>query len=73
MIWIHFEQHSRWHAVLYSGEGFHVTYCGRYAPADLEQCSEPRARCACCKVRIARPYLMPIELRQKLQKARTAS
>jgi len=72
-MWIHFEQGVRWHAVLATGPGHAITFCGRYAPGDAVQREDPPARCSCCSSRIDHPYLLPVELRQKLERAKGAA
>ena len=72
MIWIRFEPHSRYHAVLWQGPGYQLTYCGRYAPLGIETSADPAQKCGACKVRVSKPYLLPIELRQKLEQAKGA-
>jgi hypothetical protein len=64
--WIRFEQYRRYHAVCAEWQGQYWTYCGMcVAGAGVgDEKSAPPARCACCRSRLKRPYLIPERLIQ---------
>jgi hypothetical protein len=64
--WIRFEQYRRYHAVCAEQQGRYWTYCGMcVAGAGVrDEKSAPPARCACCRSRLKRPYLIPERLIQ---------
>ena len=59
--WIRFENYNRFHAVYEILEAECWTYCGRAVLLEriVNRTSTPPARCACCRSRLALPYLIP--------------
>jgi hypothetical protein len=74
--WIHFETHSRFHAVYFQvryhgapqGGVTHrfLTYCGREVDPDHVhgETEKPAEKCSCCRRRMRRAYLIPEGLRR---------
>ncbi len=65
MIWIRFEPHQRFHAVLEDPENEELTtWCGRSvdAGAVTARTESPEEQCRCCRFRLARPYLRDVYL-----------
>jgi len=83
LLWVRSEPRTRYHAILArqigeapAGDGY-LTYCGRRVrDRDVRDGPEldPPARCACCRGRLARPYLIPDHLKgpHDAQATRTA-
>lgn len=59
--WIRFERYARYHAAYTSHWGLYWTYCGRSVRPDgvRDETLKPQAKCACCRSRVKRPYLIP--------------
>lgn len=70
--WVRWEKWARYHAILGTTFGGFtlVTYCGRIrrVSAAGKQVSDPEERCQCCTGRIARPYLIPDEVKAGLDR-----
>jgi hypothetical protein len=62
--WIRFERYLRYHAVYTKHRKLYWTYCGMSVAFTgvRDQKNEAPARCACCRSRLKRPYLIPEEL-----------
>ena len=59
--WIRFEGYARYHAVYANHWGLLWTYCGRTVRPGgvIDEMADPPARCACCRSRVKRPFLIP--------------
>ena len=59
--WIRFENYARFHAVYQTLDSEYRTYCGRAVLVEhvVGRTPTPPARCACCRSRLALPYLVP--------------
>lgn len=62
--WIRFEKYNRYHAIYTIDSGLYWTYCGRNVRMDSVSTAVevPPARCACCRSRLLRPYLIPARM-----------
>ena len=59
--WIRFERYLRYHAIYIHHGGLYWTYCGMCVRPTVvhDEKKDPPARCACCRSRLKRPYLIP--------------